>query len=257
VISILIIGNEILTAQVADFNLGYMLPRLAAAGYQVDEVRIVRDDLDVIVATIRQLSQRSRYVISTGGIGPTHDDVTLKAYAEAFSVSLESHPQMEAIITSHYGDRLTEAHLRHAILPSNIELIPGADPRWPVLKVANCFVLPGLPEAFLKKFPGVLSALPSLPTWQFAAVMTHCEEAVFAKGLTLIQNQHPHLEIGSYPNWHRDDYRAKITLKGRQHGDLVIGYQKVLALLTELGSLAAQIDPQPYDPQRHGDRFPG
>lgn len=254
-ISILIIGNEILSAQVKDFNLGYMLPRLAKAGYPVDEVRIIRDELPIIVDAIRELSQTSSFLISTGGIGPTHDDLTLKAYAQAFDVPLEPHAAMTKNIRDHFGDKVKPGHLRHAVLPTNTELIPSGNPKWPIIKVANCFVLPGLPEAFLNKFPGVLKALPPLPTWQYAAVMLTCGEANFAETLTRIQQEFPEIEIGSYPNWHRPEYRAKITLKGRDKTILSQVYIRVLDMAKDLDSLAGSTTPQPYDPENHGDSF--
>lgn len=254
-ISILIIGNEILSAQVVDFNLKYMLPRLAKAGYQVDEVRIVRDTLPGITQSILDLSSHSQFLISTGGIGPTHDDLTMKAYAEAFQCGLNQNPVLEAKIRQHYGAKLRPEHLRHAILPDIAELLPSGNPTWPLVKVANCFVLPGLPEAFLKKFPGILMALPTIPTWHFAAVMALCGEALFAEALTGIQNQFADVEIGSYPNWHRDDYRAKITMKGRNIAQLTTAFQRIKTLILNLDSLASVVEPQPYDPERHGDAF--
>lgn len=254
-ISILIIGNEILSAQVVDFNLKYMLPRLAKAGYQVDEVRIIPDTLPIITQSILDLSQRSQFLISTGGIGPTHDDLTMKAYADAFQCGLMQHPTLEARIRAHYGEKLRPEHLQHALVPENAELVPSDNPSWPLVKVANCFVLPGLPEAFLKKFPGILKALPAIPTWHFAAVMATCGEAQFAESLTGIQREFTDVEIGSYPNWHREDYRAKISLKGRNLSDLTAAFHRIQALILNQESLASVVEPQPYDPEIHGDIF--
>lgn len=254
-ISILIIGNEILSAQVVDFNLKHMLPRLAKAGFPVDEVRIVRDTLPVITQAIKDLSTQSDFLISTGGIGPTHDDLTLKAYADAFDSPLKSNPDLEARLRDYFGPGIGMEKLRHAILPACAELVAGDDKVWPIVKVHNCFVLPGLPEAFLKKFQGVLKALPPLPTWQFAAIMTSKSETDFASGLAAIQDEFPEVEIGSYPNWHRPDYRAKITLKGRDLQTLNQVFERTKALINGLSGLVAEVTPQPYDPQKHSDSF--
>lgn len=254
-ISILIIGNEILSAQVVDFNLKYMLPKLAKAGYPVDEVRIVRDSLETIVNAIKVLSHQSEFLISTGGIGPTHDDLTLKAYAQAFDSPLQSNPDLVAKLKAHFGGDLKKDKLRHAILPACAELIAGADKTWPLVKVKNCFVLPGLPEAFLKKFPSVLQALPKLPTWHFAAIMVANRETDFAAALAQIQNTYPGVEIGSYPNWHRQDYRAKITLKSRDLEAIHQVFSRTKTLIEGLNGFVAEVLPQPYDPQKHSDSF--
>lgn len=209
----MIIGNEILSAQVEDTNLRHMLQRFSDAGYAIDEIRIVRDEEAVISAAIRTLSERSRFLVSTGGVGPTHDDVTLKAYARAFDAPMETHPELETRIREFYGDRLTEASLRMAVTPANTELIySGASP-WPLLKIGNCFALPGLPEVFLKKFEALMDWLPDPPPRYFAAIFTQSHEPEFAHQLAQVQDRFPQVEIGSYPKFNHAEYAAQVTMK--------------------------------------------
>ncbi|CAM2067165.1 MoCF-biosynth domain-containing protein [Sulfidibacter corallicola] len=247
-ISILIIGNEILSAQIEETNLKHMLRELAIAGYAVDEVRMVRDDREVIAAAIRELSRNSRYVISSGGVGPTHDDVTLEAYGEAFGSELYLHPDLEAGIRKYYGDRITAAALRLARVPRNTELVYAGSSKWPIIKVENCFVLPGLPEIFVKKLEGVIQVLPSVPRRYYAELLTSAEEGVFAGELHAFQAQFPQIEIGSYPRFDQSHHAAKVTLKGNDVEALDRLFNLLTKYFTRSQSLVASSAPEPYRP---------
>lgn len=213
-ISIIIIGNEILSASVQDKNLAYMLGKLAAGSYPVDEVRIIRDDIPTIAETIRALSARSKIVISSGGVGPTHDDVTLEAYAAAYEQEMILHPRLEEMIRRYFGDDVKESALRMARVPANTELVDVGPKNWPLIKVDNCYVLPGLPEVFVPKFDHLLGTLPEVPAHYYGEVYTRMDESSFAGFLTDLQTRFPEVEIGSYPTWDRSEYSARVTFRG-------------------------------------------
>ena len=236
-ISILIIGNEILSAQVEDTNLKTMLARFNQEGYPVDEVRVVRDDMDQIAASVRELSSKSRYLVSTGGIGPTHDDITLEAYALAFNQPLILHPKLEGRIRSYFRDKVEPSSLRMARVPKNTVLADMGSSSWPIIRVENCFILPGLPEVFYKKFEGVLNLLPKVEAFHRAALFTGSDETVFAKTLTDCQAAFPEVEIGSYPTFDRTVYAAKVTINGKREQSVKAVFVRLKAEFTGLGSL--------------------
>lgn len=249
-ISLIIIGNEILSAQIEDTNLKYMLRRLAENGYAVDEVRIIGDDIATIAATIRALSNQSTYIISSGGVGPTHDDVTLEAYGRAFDSPMHLHPTLADGIKAYYGDRINDAALRQATVPECTELVRFGESKWPILKVKNCFVLPGLPEVFVRKFEGVLEWLPQTAQRYYAELRSRGEEARFADALTQFQAAYPEVEIGSYPRWDHEEYAAKITLKSANLARLQQLFSALEAHFTEHAILAGCQAPAPYVPKQ-------
>ena len=248
-ISLLVIGNEILAAQVEDTNLRHMLIHLGKAGYRVDQIRVVPDKIEVIAAAVRDLSVHSQYVISCGGVGPTHDDVTLAAYALAFEVPMNPHPGMVQRLRAHYGERLKEGHLRMTHLPANVELLDVGAFHWPVFKIANCFVLPGLPEIFVKKFAGVLQVLPPAPTRWFAALATSLPESEFAAELSALQDRFPLVEIGSYPKLDCRDYAVRVTLKAEDRGALEAAFAELHGLFAGRNGLVGEMAARPYDPE--------
>lgn len=243
-ISILIIGDEILSAQIEDSNLKVMLRDLNAAHYHIDEVRIVPDDIEIIADALRQLSARSEFVISTGGVGPTHDDITFEAYAVAFESPLHLHPDLDVKIRKFFGDNVKDSMLRMARIPERSELVDMGPKSWPIVKVANCFVLPGLPEVFLKKFERVKEVLPKVPDRFFAELFTSADETEFAAELTQIQKDYAEVAIGSYPTWDRSEYAAHITLKCTNRGMIDAVYSRLEQLFHTAGTFVKANPPR-------------
>ncbi|MDJ0842361.1 MAG: molybdopterin-binding protein [Acidobacteriota bacterium] len=236
-ISIIIIGNEILSASVKDTNLAHMLEKLSGSSYSVDEVRIIRDDVATIAATVQELSRKSRFVVSSGGVGPTHDDVTLEAYAAAFGESLILHPELEQRIRLYFGDHIKESSLRMARVPANTQLIDMGPKSWPLIQVANCFVLPGLPEIFVKKFAEVMRHLPEVPDHFAGALFTSWDESSFAAYLTSCQHDFDGVEIGSYPTYDRSSYAARVTFKGTDRDQVQKAFHRMHAHFQNNGVL--------------------
>ncbi|MGH7115310.1 MAG: competence/damage-inducible protein A, partial [Stellaceae bacterium] len=144
---VLIIGNEILSGRTQDENLGFLARELNEAGIRLREARVIPDVAEVIVATVNEVRRRFDYVFTTGGIGPTHDDITARCMADAFAVPLILHPDARRLLETHYpAGHLNEARLRMAMGPEGAVLLPNPISRAPGFQVGNVFVLPGVPS---------------------------------------------------------------------------------------------------------------
>lgn len=247
-IAILAIGNELLSGQVRDTNVAHMLTQLGRHGFHVGEVRIVSDDVAVISQALVDLSRSHQWVVTTGGVGPTHDDVTMKAYSKAFGSPLTRHQALVDRLTGFYGQRLKPGHLRMALLPQAAELVDTASSRWPLIRVGNCFALPGLPEVFLLKFEALLTVLPPQSTRYFARIEVRENESEFAIELEEIQHQCVGVEIGSYPQGIGEDSTTQITCKGTDQALLNTCFTKLTTLFEARGSMIQASPPDPFDP---------
>ncbi len=213
-VAILLIGDEILSADVREANLHLMLTALARIGYRTGEVRIVRDEIDEIASAFRALRDGYDYVFSAGGIGPTHDDKTLEAAAEAFDTPVTTHPEMLAFLKGRYGEPLSPMVARMADLPRETEVLGCAEGRWPLIRWNNVFVLPGLPRALADKMERIVALLPPLDrSWSSELYLSE-DESVFADWLSEMQARHPETSIGSYPVVGDFDYRTRLVIRG-------------------------------------------
>jgi molybdenum cofactor synthesis domain-containing protein len=215
--AILLVGNEILSGKVAEENARYLLPELRALGVSVQRVEVVPDDLADIAATARALSARFDLVFSSGGVGPTHDDVTLPAIAAAFGRDLVRHPELERLLRAAFGERLHPRDLRMADIPAGarLEYGPGTTGAiWPVVVVENVWILPGIPQIFRRKFEAIRELFRAPPI-HARAVYSRQGEGPIADALDSVVAAWPTVEIGSYPHVDAVEYKVKITLDGR------------------------------------------
>jgi molybdopterin-biosynthesis enzyme MoeA-like protein len=164
---------------------------------------------------VRECSERFDYIFTSGGVGPTHDDLTIEGVARAFNRRVVRHPELEAMLRSYFGDDLDEARLRMADVPEGSDLIREGGMRWPVLVVENAFVLPGVPELFRGKFEAIRERFRAAPFY-IRALYTREDEFDIASRLDRVAADHPGVEIGSYPTFTREDYRVKITIESKE-----------------------------------------
>lgn len=211
-VAIIIIGDEILAGDVHDENLPYIINSLNAVGYHSGEARIIRDDVNVIAETYRELAARYDFVISSGGVGPTHDDVTLEGAAKGLGVPLKRHPVMHDFLQGHYGEPLPESVARMAELPEGAEVFIDYSHHWPLIKMQNCFILPGLPVALRDKMGRITEMLPRADRLWSARLYLNADETQLASWLSELQRHHPETAIGSYPLF-RASYSTRITVK--------------------------------------------
>lgn len=212
-----IIGNEVLTAKVVDQNGAHLIARLREHGASLVSLQVVPDEVDAIVEAICLAKRRARSVITSGGVGPTHDDVTVRAVALALGRPVVRLPEMVEILKSAHGDRpLPDAALRMAEAPQGAELLATGDTRFPVLGCEGIFMLPGVPSYFRAQLEAVLARIPPVPLTLRVLYLALGESEV-AKALDGVALAMPHVAIGSYPIFDKDaDYRVKLTVEHRE-----------------------------------------
>lgn len=207
----LLIGNELLSGKIVEANLHELAKTLRSIGVDLRRVVIVPDELSLIAEEVKALSDSHDVVFTSGGVGPTHDDVTLEAVARAFGVEASRHPDVEAMLRRAYGERITEGHLRMALAPAGAELIQSPEVRWPTVVMRNVWVLPGVPEAFRMKLALVRERLRGARRFVSVEVLTRLDEGELKPFLDATVEAHPAVEIGSYPKWFDPTYKTKIT----------------------------------------------
>jgi len=228
--AILIVGDEILSGEVADENAAYIARRLTALGLRVEEIRVVPDRMAAIVAALEEARAGHDLVFVTGGIGPTHDDMTRQAVAEVLAVECARHPEAESRLRTGYGQVITESELTMADLPRGSHLLLGTRTGAFGFGVGPYHVLPGIP-ALLRDILDHMTA-----EWEPAAyfrdeIVTRLREGHLADGLRAIQDAVPAVAIGSYPVKTADGYRVRIVLRARDEASLARVRDQVSALI--------------------------
>jgi molybdenum cofactor synthesis domain-containing protein len=228
--AIVVIGNEILTGKSEDKNASFLIGEMYQLGVALRRIIIIPDDIAVIAASVRECSEQFDYVFTSGGVGPTHDDVTIEGVARAFGREVARHPELEAMLRAYFGEGIDAARLRMADAPDGSELIRGVDMRWPVLAVQNVYLLPGVPELFRKKFEAIRERFRGAPFYAHV-IYTREDEFDIAPRLDAVASGHPDVDIGSYPTFTRDDYRVKITLESTEQAAVESARDQLLTLL--------------------------
>lgn len=211
----LVIGNELLSGKVRESNVAFLGKTLFALGIVLRRVIMCPDEAETIAADLDQLRRAHDYVFTSGGVGPTHDDVTIDGVARAFGRRRVRDPTIEALLRAHYAERVTEHHLRMADLPEGASLVSTGGARWPTVRLENVFVLPGVPAIFRRKVENVRGELRGGPPFVSRSVLTHSDEGEVAAVLGRIGERHPEVAIGSYPRWADGGYRLTVTFDGR------------------------------------------
>lgn len=231
-----IIGNEILSGRTRDANLQYLGDELNKLGIRMMEVRIVSDIPDAIVEAVNTLRARYDYVFTTGGIGPTHDDITSECIARAFDIEFGPNPEAVKLLEDHYPPgELTEARLRMANTPVDAILIDNPVSKAPGFQVENVFVLPGVPRIMQAMFAGMRHRLTGGNPMVSRTVMSHVPEGKAGGPLTELQARHPETEIGSYPFYRNDRPGANIVIRAEDPEKADAAARDVVEMLKSLG----------------------
>jgi molybdenum cofactor synthesis domain-containing protein len=232
---ILVIGNEILSGKTQDANIQFLGLELAKLGIKLEEARVVRDVPDAIVRHLNECRATFTYVFTTGGIGPTHDDITAECVALAFGVDLVLDPAaVEALKRG--GRPLNEARLKMARVPRGSELIENPISNAPGFRIGNVFVLAGIPSIARAMFTSAVPLLARGLPIHSRAVDVHLRESEFAEVLENIQKKHAEVEIGSYPFNRDGHYGATLVVRGTDEGLNTRVIEEIAAAMTALGA---------------------
>lgn len=207
----LIIGNEILTGKIADANLSVLARTMRRLGVRLVRAHTVLDDMETLVAEVRALSAAHTWLVTSGGVGPTHDDLTIEAVARAFDRRVVVSEELEALLRGAYGDRVTEGHLLMARVPEGSTLARTEAVPWPSVLCENVFVLPGVPEIFALKMGMVEQIVGRGVAFVSRAAFVGVEEGRIKHLIDACVGAHRDVEIGSYPRWSDKTWRTKIT----------------------------------------------
>ena len=216
-VGFLIIGNEILSGRTREGNLPVLAELLNARGARLAEARVVRDDHSAIVAALNEMRAANDFVFTSGGIGPTHDDITTEAVAAALGVAAGEHPEALAKMRREYAARgieLTAARRRMALAPDGATLLGAEVPGAPGYRAGNVFVCAGVPAIFAKMAAAAALEIPASRPRRSVSVRVEAPEGMFAAALGAVQARHPAVEIGSYPRDEGGKFFCNIVFAG-------------------------------------------
>lgn len=211
----LVIGNELLTGKIADTNAAVLARTLFELGISLRRIVVCPDEVETIAADLESLCGQHDYVFTSGGVGPTHDDVTVEAVGRALGRPLVHSAELEALLTTIYGPLSNPQVQAMAYLPEGVELMAVPGIPWPTVRVANVFVLPGMPEVFERQLPALRAILEGGAPFVSRAVGTRCREDELADLLGQLSARHGAVTIGSYPRAKGQRVRVLVTFDGR------------------------------------------
>ena len=214
--ALIIIGNEILSGRTQDKNLSYLANWLNEIGIQLGEVRVIRDEEEIIVDAVNNLRKTYNYVFTTGGIGPTHDDITSLSIAKAFNVDLEINDKALSILKEYYKDsELTDARMKMTMIPKGAELVDNPISRAPGFKIENVFVMAGIPSIMQGMLEGARKHLKGGDIIKSTSVDVFTRESNVAEELAELQRNYPDIEIGSYPFSKENKFGTSLVLSSK------------------------------------------
>lgn len=211
---LIVIGNEVLSGKVEEENARFFIRELRSLGVTLMRVVFIRDDVDTIVADVRSMAAQFDHVLTSGGVGSTHDDVTLQAVAKAFSLPLEAHPDLVSLLEARFGDDINDSARRMSLLPKGAELLGKDELKYPLLKIKNVYVFPGVPSFLRAKFE-VLKPRLAMKPFVVEQLYLSVHEHLIAESLAQVDQAFSDVEFGSYPRFDIEDYKVKITIESK------------------------------------------
>ncbi|HEX5067609.1 MAG TPA: molybdopterin-binding protein [Myxococcota bacterium] len=231
---ILVIGNEILSGKVVDTNSPYLCRELRALGVDVERIVTIPDAIDVIAEHVRVMSETYDFVLTSGGIGPTHDDLTVEGVAAAFGRPLEQSDSILERLRRAVGGEPNASQKKMAQIPAGSNLLDAGDLWFPLVVVGNVYIFPGIPELLRKKFESARERFRGVP-FVLKRVYVRSMESEIAEDLHALLRQFPDLLLGSYPRIQEEAFRVLLTLESRDAGYV---QQALDALLERLPAAA-------------------
>jgi molybdenum cofactor synthesis domain-containing protein len=228
--ALVVIGNEILSGKVQDSNAYFAACELRKLGVALERVTVIPDEVPKIAEEVAYCSAHFDIVITSGGVGPTHDDLTMEGVAVAFGRRIVTHPDLERLIRSHFVGRVNAAGLKMAEVPEGVILNDEGDIRFPTVQIENVYVLPGIPQLFEAKLNALKPRFASDP-YHLRAIYTSANEGAIAEHLNACLAEFPELMLGSYPRIGNPEYRVKLTLESKNAEYLDRAFHRLLTLL--------------------------
>lgn len=225
---LIVIGNEILSGKVVDTNSAFLAQQLRSLGVTLRRMVVIPDEVEVIGAEVQAMRTTVDVLFTSGGVGPTHDDVTIAGVARGLGRSVVRHPTLERTLRDHFGDAINDAHLKLAEVVEGTELEYHGNHNFPTFRVENIYILPGIPEIFRDKVLALRPRFTSDP-FHLRVVYSREVESAIAAHLNRTLEQFPDLLLGSYPKLNDPEYRVRITLESK---DLQYVERALAALLT-------------------------
>jgi molybdenum cofactor synthesis domain-containing protein len=229
---IIIIGNEVLSGKTQDTNSHYFSKELRALGVELRRVVVIPDEIEIIGREVAAFSRDFDFVFTSGGVGPTHDDVTMAGVARGFGVAVVRHVDLERRLHDRHGQNINEARLRMAEVPDGAELVGDWSLYGPVAKMKNVYIFPGIPKVLQDRFEAIKEEFREAP-YYLKIIYSKEGEGVIAAILNDLLVSFPDLLLGSYPVLDNPDYRVKLTLESKDRTYLERAFQKLVSALPE------------------------
>lgn len=227
---IIIIGNEVLSGKTQDINSYFLCKELRTLGVDVQRVSVIPDEVSLIGQEAVEFSRKWNLVFTTGGVGPTHDDVTMEGIAHGFQVKVIRHPDLERRLLKRHGSQINSARLRMAEVPEGTELI-GEGPLYTlVAKFHNLYIFPGIPTILQERFHTIKERFRDTPFY-LKIVYVKEGEGILASKLNDLITNFPDLALGSYPVIDNPDFRVKVTLESKEEAYLNRAFEQFLSSL--------------------------
>ena len=211
---IIVIGNEILSSKTRDENSPYLAHELRELGVDVRKISVIPDELILISEEVRLFSNSYDYVFTTGGVGPTHDDLTMDGIAAGFGRQMHRHPELESTLRQYYSKDLIDGNLRMADVPDGARLVGGKGMWFPVIALENVYIFPGVPEILRRKFERIKEMFREAP-FHLQEIYLRADEGQIAEILHRVLRDFPDLLLGSYPYFDNPVYSIKLTLESK------------------------------------------
>jgi molybdenum cofactor synthesis domain-containing protein len=227
--AMVVVGNEILSGKVHDTNSYFAARELRKIGVALRRIAVVPDELEPIAEEVSRCARAFEFVITSGGVGPTHDDVTLEAVALAFGRPIVIHPELERVIRLHFSERLATG-MKMAEVPEGAVLNAAGDMRFPTVQIENVYVLPGIPQIFEAKLMALVGRFTTDP-YYIRTIYTSAGEGTIAEYLNTCLQTYPALLLGSYPRIGHSEYRVKLTLESKDREYLERAFNHLIELL--------------------------
>jgi molybdenum cofactor synthesis domain-containing protein len=242
--AVLVIGDEVLSGRTQDTNTNHIARFLGVLGIDLREARVVPDDQSEIVTALNALRSKHDFVFTTGGIGPTHDDITADAVAAAFNVGIGYHPDAYALLEARYPPgEFNEMRQRMARIPETATLIANAVSGAPGFHIGNVYVMAGVPMVMRAMLEAIAPELPRGVPVTSVTLEAAIPEGRIAPGLAAVQKAHPDVAIGSYPFTREgpQPYGAQLVVRGRDGAAVEAAAQALNVLLRELGAAPQRV----------------